>query len=328
MKTILFLLIIIFSNILLFAQPSFTTIPGTDGLSKATAYQIWTKEHLMELGDSINNAYYPNYSTWHFDKHFCLMQDINDSLTHSIGGGFKGHFHGSGKKITIERNYIYNPYEAPAIFGGLDLEGTIDSLTIDGYCENCMSVITDYNHSSSKITNCINNATANTYSFGSMSFQNIGGTISNCINNGDITGVDNVGGIAGQNIGSGQITNCINTGKITATNSGSELTGGGDYIWGVGGIAASTGGNILNCINLGTVEGQRNVGGIVGMASGSIHFPPLSIINCVNYGYIKGTNAVGGIVGISYNNIPIISNCVNAGVVEGDSDVGSITGKE
>jgi len=179
------------------------------------------------------------------------------------------------------------------------------------------------------MSNCINNATIictddgsryGMFEKGAIAAKNEG-TISNCINNGDITGVDCVAGIAGDNQ-TGMIINCINTGKITATNSGPSTNG-----YGVGGIAAYHKNNISNCINLGTVEGQNNVGGIVGWASplGNI---ASQITNCVNYGYIKGTNAVGGILGYMYNQNVNISNCVNAGVVEGESDVGSITGKE
>jgi len=341
MKNCYILFLFLFSNIFLFAQ-SFTTIPGTDGLSKATAYQIWTKEHLIELGDSINSynshLIYPpsGYANWCAEKHFRLMTDI-DNVNQSIGlRYFYGHFHGGGNKITvaIEAGTYNDPYTAPATFSALAHNGTIDSLTVAGYIN---SYPIEYGYSTTAggagitsgiissnygggVTNCISNVVINI----TPADENCGGgiaggnqgTIINCINNGDITGVNQVAGIAGANMG--PIINCINTGKITAINS----------VEGAGGIAAASTSYtsyIYNCINLGDVEGQSFVGGIAG-------FEIISAITyCINYGYIKGTNAVGGICGLrgyNYNNQGTISNCVNAGVVEGSSDVGSITGKE
>ena len=339
MKNCYILFLFLFSNIFLFAQ-SFTTIPGTDGLSKATAYQIWTNGHLMELGDSINSKHPPYYLSWSADKHFKLMQDINDPITRSIGQtSFLGHFHGNGKKITvaITPSYYTPPYSSASVFVELSYNASIDSLTIDGYInysadEGAVGIVitvgAGYN-SSGIVSNCINNINTNIAGI----TQHNQGTIINCINNGDITGVDRIGGIAGEN--SGQIINCINTGKITATNSGTNADPLGNLTPdnGVGGIVgyinnACTG--IINCINLGNIEGQGRVGGIIGTALGHFMYPT-QITNCVNYGYIKGTSAVGGIAGIMWGGIYAnvnISNCVNAGVVEGESDVGSITGKE
>jgi hypothetical protein len=149
------------------------------------------------------------------------------------------------------------------------------------------------------------------------------GTISHCINNGSVSGVDMVAGIASDNGFAEQIINCINTGKITATNSGNN-----DIFSGVAGIVAVTqGGSTTNCINLGDIEGQGFVGGIQGLGYGSSPKPAI-ITNCVNAGYVKGTSQVGGILGIMFNPGVIITNCVNVGVVEGNEDVGSIVGKE
>ena len=318
MKKYFILFLFLFSNILLFAQ-SFTTIPGTDGLSKATVYQIWTKDHLMELRDSVYNSYYPNYSTWHNGKHFRLMNDINN-VTESIHATFKGHFHGSGKKITLE---IYNTPNNPnsALFGVISNNGTVDSLIIDGFVDGgCGGITAGILYGS--VTNCINNATIISMYGAAMIYQNEG-TIINCINNGDITGVDRIGGIAGEN--GGQIINCINTGKITATASGDNSIFSG--VGGICGTVANGCKGILNCLNLGNVSGQGFVGGIVGLANGK-PMSPTPITNCVNYGYVKGINNVGGILGYMFYPYVNISNCVNAGVVVGSSDVGSITGKE
>ena len=104
-----FLLIFVFSNVALFSQcphtpkcPFDSCLNGTNGLTKNTAYQIWTLEHLLELSDSV-------CSNWHNGKHFRLMQDI-ETVEQMIGicfniygqpgvGSFFGNLHGSGKNI-------------------------------------------------------------------------------------------------------------------------------------------------------------------------------------------------------------------------------------
>jgi len=325
MKKHFVLFLFLFSNIFLFAKPPFDDYTG-DGTA-GNPYKLYTKDHLLELGDSINASMDPDFSTWHFNKHFRLMQDITDTLRQSIGRSavFKGHFHGAGKKIivAISTSFPPDPSNCPYLFTVLYLNCIIDSLIVEGYLTGVGAVGIVYNNCGT-ISHCINNATI-TDPFGAspdgITYQNEG-TIINCLNNGDITGVDCVAGIAGDNQ-TGTIINCINTGKITATNSGSAPNG----VSGVGGIAAFHKNNISNCINLGTVEGQNNVGGIVGWAS-PLGNTASQITNCINYGYVKGINNVGGILGYMYNQNVNISNCINAGVVEGSSDVGSITGKE
>jgi len=317
------ILIFVMSSISLFAQFG----GGGPGTDKDNAYEIWTIEDLIEFGDSVSRKPDPSigeFYNWHFGKHFRLMEDI-DGVTQPIGWyDLQGHFHGSGKKITVDMNEGY------ALFSSVTF-GTIDSLIVDGI--SGVVGITGYN--SGNISNCINNSTIY-YSglinpitgklegpAGGITYSN-SGTISNCINNGDITGVDRIGGIAGEN--SGTIINCINTGKITATASGDN-----DIFSGVGGIVGTVANhcqNISNCINLGSVVGQGFVGGIVGLANGN----PMAvtpITNCINYGYVRGTNIVSGVLGYMFNPQGVnVSNCVNVGVVEGEEDIGSIVGKE
>jgi len=65
----------------------------------------------------------------------------------------------------------------------------------------------------------------------------------------------------------------------------------------VGGFAQM--GSAYDCINLGTIIGRANVGGIYGAVVGGITVS--HITNCANYGWIKGTSStVGGIVGYHF----------------------------
>ncbi|MCL2040186.1 MAG: hypothetical protein FWG85_07130 [Bacteroidetes bacterium] len=337
-----FIFLFVFSNTLLFAQnPPFNGIG--DG-SIGNPYQIWTKAHIDELSDSVYNSGYPVYSTWHFNKHFRLMTNIIEPLTKSIGEleSFRSsHFHGGGHKINVAIiSSSTPPYSAPSLFSSLYMDATLDSLIVDGYILDGMAGITTSMTSGlnliCSISYCINNVTIvqngeiNPITgklegpAGGIVYMNSGGTISHCINNGDITGVDRIGGIAGEN--SGTIINCINTGNITATASGDN-----NIFSGVGGIVGTVANhcqNILNCVNIGSVVGQGFVGGIVGLANGH----PMAvtpITNCINYGYVRGINGVGGVLGYMFNPQGVnVTNSVNVGVVEGEEDIGSIVGKE
>ncbi len=138
--------------------------------------------------------------------------------------------------------------------------------------------------------------------------------ITNCSNQGvSVTGISDVGGIAGRNYDNSTISNCYNTGTVT---------GSGDY---VGGIAGRNYDNstISNCYNEGTVTGSSSyVGGIAGSNSSS------TISNCYNTGDVTSTSTdiysyVGGISGYGDN----ISLCFNTGNITSSGEyVGGISG--
>jgi hypothetical protein len=254
------------------------------------------------------------------------------------GDVFLGYFHGNEKKIIIDIEGIL----VCVLFAGICDDGVVDGLTVEGYIKVFPGTVGFSTFAGGggiggvanggTIIRCISNVNVILMP---ADDQMAGGitpavyhmcTISNCINNGSITGMDRIGGIAGEN--SGTIINCINTGKITATASGENNIFSG--VGGIVGTCANSCDSISGCINLGDVEGQGFVGGILGLGRGVAGFvyKPVIITNCVNSGYIKGKNAVGGILGIMWNEYVNISNCLNTGVVEGEEDVGSVVGKE
>ena len=315
---IFILLYFFFSNALLFSQFSF---PG-DG-SVQNPYEIWTLEHWNELTDSSYYYFYNGNRSWAKDKHIHLMQDINN-ISQPLYSYSICYFNGKNKIIT--EDVVYNFFWLPG--------GIIDSLTVNGYTNSSGGKFGV--GSNNIVTNCINNIPVVDFGYegvyGIMIYQAGGitstnhGTISHCINNGDVSGVDRIAGIVSTN--SETASHCINTGKITASNSGSDNWDGG----GIGGIFALNVYSINSCINLGDVVGQNNVGGIGGMAVTNSGFsPPCTITNSINAGYIKGNSLIGGIVGKNFyisGSPSVISNCVNTGVIEGEEDVGTIVGKE
>ena len=325
---IIIFLSVIFSNVALFSCPFDDCI--NDGLTKATAYEIWTLAHLYELGDSIASTV--NFSgpwNWAWGKHFRLMQDVVEPVTKTLGVMLTGFFYGGGHKIIVEIDTPFPPTSnMPYLFPALNGGSLIDSLTVNGYISGSVAGIVGNNGGT--ISNCIINATIiniNPNGGGTGGIANANsGIISNCVFNGSITGVDRIGGIAGDIETGGQIFNCINNGKIIATASG----GNGSFS-GVGGIVGTKANAgfcvISNNINNGIVEGQDNVGGIVGLAVGNNLSQPPPVLTNINYGFIKGTNAVGGILGNAFAGTINIFNNFNSGVVIGVSETGCIVGR-
>ena len=148
-----YILIFIFSNILLFSQnPPFN---GNGDGSIGNPYQLWTIGHLIELNDSTYNDYWYNAPLcFHCGKYFKLMENIDGVTTQIVGWYFSGHFNGSGKKVNANMNY--------PLFGALQNGGTIDNLILDGYIYSddiSIAGILGSIYTGGTISNCINNAT-------------------------------------------------------------------------------------------------------------------------------------------------------------------------
>lgn len=163
--------------------------------------------------------------------------------------------------------------------------------------------------------------TSDAFVGGIVGYNNVG-RIENChLNNSQITGVGNdIGGIVGCNY-SGTVNNCSNS--ATIQNTGNYATAG-IVGWNV------TGGTINNCINSGTITGNRYVGGIVGtnedMSIVENSNNKGNIVAVSNYIDINGnlTSEVGGIAGISYYGS--IKNSYNIGRIVGTTEYqGGIT---
>ena len=104
-----------------------------------------------------------------------------------------------------------------------------------------------------------------------------------------------------------------------------DLTMAESYIYGrmwVGGVVGYNYGKVLNCSNSGTVSGNSNIGGIVG-----VNVNEAEVSNCSNSGTVRSDNGfVGGVVGYNYGKV---LNCSNSGTVIGSgtsSNVGGVVG--
>ncbi|MCL2511223.1 MAG: hypothetical protein FWF09_04150, partial [Bacteroidales bacterium] len=148
-----------------------------------------------------------------------------------------------------------------------------------------------------------------------------GARIENLYLSGNITAVNNVGGLAGQ----------VNN-NATLRNIGSEVNvSGGNNVGGlVGQIAFSAQGSVSIdfCYNKGSVSGAGGIGGIVGTGSSTAADRFIYLTNVFNYGAVTGNNA-GGIVG-SFSattfGVCTITGCYNTAIIKGTNGVGGLAG--
>ena len=158
------------------------------------------------------------------------------------------------------------------------------------------------------------------------------GTILNCEFIGTVSGTEKIGGIAGINLPSGMIKDS----SVSGTVYGSHF---------VGGLTGNNSGIIDGCTNEANINTElkqnevnysditidsltgtesavniTDVGGIVGITSGSVH----SCTNHGNVGYPQIGYNIGGIAGTQSG---YLTNCVNHGMICGRKDVGGITGQ-
>lgn len=144
------------------------------------------------------------------------------------------------------------------------------------------------------------------YQIGNSTYNAI---ITNCTNYGDVDKVgdrDQIGGITGQSADFSTITYCVNAGNVT----GRQQVGG---ISGKFTKSAVEKENIIRyCSNSGEIKGTKNVGGICGQSSRA------TISFCNNGGNVRGTNAnLGGIIGENGTE-SAVKNCLATGCVERD----------
>lgn len=290
--------------------------------TESDPYLISTAAELRKLADDVENR------MTYRGEYFKLANDIvvnenvlngNGDLNEDLRNSFEQwkpigtettHFCGTfdGANHTIYGLYMYLEEEK---YGGLMgyLSGTVKNLVIkDSYFggNGRFGCVAAY---AVKVT--INGKDYNAY-------------VSNCINYGRIESLlGYCGGICGT-IRDCTISKCANFGHITSTGNG--------VYKGIGGIVGNAGGlydyqlgnsTIIDCCNVGLVDGRSETGGIAGTLSGS----ESKICNSVNHSVINSVFAVGGISGHTIK-CPTIDGCVNYGkiVSEREDNKGAIAG--
>lgn len=179
---------------------------------------------------------------------------------------------------TIEVSFDENTNSGCQDIGGI--VGHISNLYGDSwkvqYCHNTGTIIANYGYDIGGIAgltsgigsvlDCVNDGKIDTTrsDAGGVLGRSCGGSgdkiplVANCVNNGEVSGTEEVGGIAGETTAT--IVNSYSTGKITATNQNA------------GGVVGKTSnyspnystGKVTNCYNIGEVSSDKNAGSVVG----------------------------------------------------------------
>jgi len=146
-------------------------------------------------------------------------------------------------------------------------------------------------------------------STGGTAGGNTGGTAGGTIDLSALSGLSAVGAVVGQNDG-GTVQGC----NISANISSNSLMG-------VGGIvgANNQGGMVQGSYFSGYVQGNNNVGGVVGWNNNS------TVKSSHSAGSVKGNTSIGGAVGTS-NAQSLVEDCHSSSAVEGQNVVGGLVG--
>gem|GEM_PF-2662453 len=144
---------------------------------------------------------------------------------------------------------------------------------------------------------------------GVAGFVGIGGKVENCSVTGKVVGISYVGGVAGSVDDGGSVTNCYN--KAAVSGSG----------YNIGGVAGLVYGSVASCYSTGAVSSSGNSDYIGGVAGRVDHGG--GVENCYSTGAVNGSNAVGGVAGIVNGSV---TSCYSTGAVSGNNNVGGVAG--
>lgn len=181
--------------------------------------------------------------------------------------------------------------------------GIIDNCTVEGSIKAMGYVAGIACENLGQITNCKNNCAIETlggaYAGGIVAINGtssfVKATITNCINNGNITsaGTD-LGGIAGFMYSNSEMSYCSNYGNISSTSNGTGC-GYGGLIGRMNGTDSNTGHatKVQYNYNAGNVSSVRNCGGLIGLVR-SVLKPAIEITGNLTTGDINGTTENAG----------------------------------
>lgn len=254
-------------------------------------YQIWTPEDMNTIG--------ANPADW--SKQFKLMTDIDMSAytgtqfniigSEHYEGSFTGVFDGDGHTI---QNLTYITTEAEdevGLFGGA-YGATIKNLHLKN----------------------VNISSAGNFVGGLLGW-NWGSTIEKCSVQGTVSGNDSVGLLVGGNdwiyyTATGLVRSCFAEGTVSGNS-------------GIGGLVGVNVGNIERCYADVAVSGAISVGGLAGENW------VCSISDSYAIGTVVGQEDVGGLVGLNGKNDydGSIQNCYSIGLTSGVTNAGGLVGR-
>ena len=171
----------------------------------------------------------------------------------------------------------------------------------------------------SRVTVAIEKTVGNSKNVGGMAGTLVDSNVTNCGNEGDVTGSSDLGGLV-QQLYSGTMAGCYNTGKVT---------GSGTYVGGV--LAYAKKATVKDIYNTGDVTSRKSMfGGLIGVMENS------SLTNAYNTGKVtategeSGSASFGSAVGDSENltNVYYLEGTAAKGVGKGTGEATAKTTEE
>jgi hypothetical protein len=247
-------------------------------------YLIYTAEHLNTIRTEHD-----------WDKNFKLMDDIDldpnlpgrKVFDEAIIGNFKGFFDGNGHRImhlTIEGD------GGLGLFSRLISEAEVRDLEVVDVNiagRGCIGGLVGIN--GGHLVNCFASGTinGNVEEIGGLVGQNYG-IVEMCHSTGTVSGNRSVGGLVGENLG--YVMSCYSTSQVNGDS-------------GIGGLVGANGttlairggpGMISDCYSTGQVSAvDGTVGGLVGYNAAG------NLIRCYSTGSVVGNEDIGGLVGLN-----------------------------
>ena len=297
--------VFLLSNVFIASQMLNAQGPFGGGLGiPGNPYLIYDKGHLEELADSVlSPTFSSKYYYYKLTNDITDSVKIPIGYDHLVPGPppplpglpppppelriarFQGSFDGDGHHIVLAIKMPPNPtredslmYRSGGVFGSITGSTVIKNVIVSGYVETRIA--------------------------GGIVGEMVGGqSISNCINMATIMG-QTAGGIVGALLsGSSEIIdNCLNIGNVTSTYDNSSIGG----ILGVrAGTMYLANTIIKNCSNIGIIRGANvfilpdwwGTGGIVGHGDRTSE---INVINCINIGILEGSGNVDAIIGYEF----------------------------
>ena len=243
-----------------------------------------------------------------------------------------------GAYIVVQmESYETRPKTSVGGLVGTNAGGTVQSCTFSGTiitnAYNIGGIAGRCTETNSKVETCVNNgtliskreSTSTVYGVGGIVGLLHTGTVSNCTNNGTVTGYigNPVGGVVGE-MWDGTVSSCRNTAEVQG--QGYSASGIGGIVGDISVSGSSNSVAITDCHNSGNVTlsagTQRQIGGIVGQTSGA----SIKISQCSNTGKISSTQSgnslkLGGLVG-STGGVLTLTQSYNVGSVDIPSSTG------
>ena len=277
------------------------------------------------IGDEQQGRYYSG--TFDGQNHAVkgLFIGITDDDSYVNTSTYYKAFFGHCQKATVKNLSVYGTATSVSRY----VAGLIGTMQGSTTVENCHNYV---EHKNASVSGCL------PFGYGGIVADVRSGSIRNCTNHADITGLYGmVGGIAGEVMASSPgvtIENCANYGKITALGW-SKVTYGG-----TGGIVGQAYGTVTltNCYNLGDVShvyttsaASLAVGGLVGSTRETGSMNKVTMTNCYSLGTVSADKAdkasVGALFGTTNGNTATVvtaANCwyldtaaASSGVTEG-----------